>query len=122
MVKVGIAERAGIKQPALYAHFKNVDDALGTAATEVCDILRVFFGTFQATVIYQRVPAEVIAQGLAKMFEVAMTQRPFAELFIRHRLDRGPLGEQLRAVMAEARADLTANLMGHATSTGVRGK
>ena len=120
---VSVTAAAGFAQPSFYIHFKNVVECLRAAAEEVAREVRAF------TAEHRRQSFADGKNGAANPsahFQVVLRlfveQRKFAELLLRHRHDKSPLGRAMRKMMAGVRADLVEDSWGLAKSLGVREK
>ena len=117
---VSVTEAAGFAQSSFYMHFKNVDDCLGAAAEKVAGEARGFIAEHR-----RRTHAAAAADPAAPLLHLQavlrlfVEQRSFAELLVRHRHDRSPLGRMFRKMQDGVRADLIADSWHVAESLGV---
>ncbi|MEO7319914.1 MAG: TetR/AcrR family transcriptional regulator [Chthoniobacteraceae bacterium] len=117
---VSVTKAAGFAQSSFYMHFKNVDDCLRAAAEKVAGEARAFIAG------HRRRTHEVAAADpaasllhLQAVLRLFVEQRSFAELLVRHRHDRSPLGRMFRKMQDGVRADLIADSWHFAESLGV---
>ena len=105
-----VAEAAGIAQSSFYVHFKDMDDALRTAADEVGEDLRGIVRDARLRVDFSN-PDTAYFSAYASAVDAMLAEREFSELLLGHRRDRhSPLAESLRAAIDHVRADLAADL------------
>ena len=117
---VSITEASGFAQSSFYMHFKNVDECLRAAAEKVAGEARAFIAehrrrTHEAAGVD---PAASLTH-LQAVLRLFVEQRSFAELLVRHRHDRSPLGRMFRKMQDGVRADLIADSWSFAESLGV---
>ena len=104
---VSVTDAAGFAQSSFYMHFKNVDDCLRAAAEKVAGEVRAFIAlhrrrTNEAAAVDPSAPVAHFQAVLGLFGE----QRKFAELLVRHRHDKSPLGRTMRKMTEGVRADL----------------
>lgn len=111
-----ITQEAGIAQPGFYAHFKNVEECLETAANEVGSALREQQRQVRART-YERVRSvedfsniDVLRALYDDLLCVILSEPAFTELFLRYRRDPSPLGRAMRRVMDRTREEITEDL------------
>ena len=120
---VNITEAAGFAQASFYMHFKNVDECLGAAAERVAGEVRAFIAVHR-----RRTHEAVVANATTTVahFEpvlrLFLERRQLAEILVRHRHDRSPVGGAMRKMMEGLRADLIADSWSLACSLGIRRK
>jgi AcrR family transcriptional regulator len=119
LTTVEITRRAGVHQPAFYAHFDDVGDCLAATAVGVTTRVRLLYAALHGTAIFQDAPVERVGQVLQRMYELALIERPFAELFVHNRLDRSALGVGLRGVVQDARAEVREDFRRLARQMGI---
>jgi AcrR family transcriptional regulator len=119
LTTVEITRRAGVHQPAFYAHFEDVDDCLAATAVGVTTRVRLLYAALHRTAIFEDAPVEMVGLVMQRMYELALLERPFAELFVQNRLDRSVLGAGLRAVVQEARAGVQEDFRRLARQMGI---
>lgn len=111
-----IAREAGIAQPGFYAHFKNVDECLRTAASEVAETLRERQGEARRRAFARFRSVEdlwdldALRATYADTLDVMLSEPTFAELFLRYRRDPSPLGQAMQSVMDRSREEITEDL------------
>lgn len=117
---VSVTEAAGFAQSSFYMHFTSVDECLRAAAEKVAGEVRAFIADHR-----RRTHAAVLAgtatpiahfDALLRLF---VEQGKFAELLLRHRHDRSPVGEVMRKMADGVRADLVADSWSLAKAMGV---
>jgi AcrR family transcriptional regulator len=107
---VRIAKLAGVHQPHIYAHFRNAEDCLRIAALETCERVRATYNALGRNQLFQRASEAAIAEAFENMLGTSLDEPRFSELYLRHRLDGSPLGQAMRQVTDQARADLKRDL------------
>ena len=101
-----IAKLAGVSQSVFYDHFSDMNDALGIAAEQVGARVRTAM-TAQREHIEPGNPAEAVRATFAAGIQGLLDEPMLAELLLRHRRDPdSPLGECIRNILADARADV----------------
>jgi AcrR family transcriptional regulator len=121
-----ITRAAGIAQPGFYAHFKNVEELLRTAVSQVLDEMRLRssaarrraferFGTLESVNDLQMFRA-----ACEDTLEVFLSDPGFADLFLRYRRDPSLLGGYMRYAMDSTRRDITDDLWSRAQLMGFR--
>ena len=120
---VSVTEAAGFAQSSFYMHFKNVDECLRAAAEKVAGEARAFIAEHRRRT-HEAAGADPAASllHLQAVLRLFVEQRSFAELLVRHRHDRSPLGRMFRKMQDGVRADLIADSWRFAESLGVRRK
>ncbi len=118
---VRVTEAAGFAQSSFYMHFANVDECLRAAAERLAGEIRAFIAdhrrrTHEAVIANAATPVAHYGPVLRLFLE----QRKFAELLLRHRHDRSPVGKVIRKLIDGVRADLIADSWSYAQSLGVR--
>jgi AcrR family transcriptional regulator len=119
-----ITRAAGIAQPGFYAHFKNIDDLVRSALSQVIDEMRSRVRTvrrraFERLQQVQDVANFQITRALyADTLELFLSDRGFGELFLRYRRDPSLLGGYLREVAERVREDITEDMWRTAKTVG----
>jgi AcrR family transcriptional regulator len=119
LTTVEITRRAGIAQPGFYKHFRNVDDCLEEATTQVLDGMRQTFSAMRRGIQNRKDPDEVARHFLAVLDAVAV-DKPFNELITRYRRDPSTLGRAIREVATRVRDDFVEELWVEARGGGLR--
>lgn len=119
---VRVTEAAGFAQSSFYMHFKNVDDCLRAAAGKVAREVRAFIAEHRRRTHEAAADPAASRLHLQAVLRLFVEQRSFAELLVRHRHDRSPLGRMFRKMQDGVRADLIADSWWYAQSLGVRRK
>jgi TetR/AcrR family transcriptional regulator, fatty acid biosynthesis regulator len=122
-----ITRAAGIAQPGFYAHFKNVDDLVRTAVSQVVEEMREKIGAARRRT-FERFKTVVDAAGIDATtraayddaLDVFLSDPTFAELFLRYRRDPSLLGGYMREAMEHVRQDLTLDVWRNARRLGFR--
>lgn len=120
---VSVTAAAGFAQSSFYMHFGNVDECLRAAAEKVAGESRAFIADHR-----RRTHEAVIANAVtpvahyAPVLRLFLEQRKFAELLLRHRHNRSPVGKVMRKMFEGVRADLIADSWSLASSLGVHRK
>ena len=116
---VSVTEAAGFAQSSFYMHFKNVDDCLRAAAEKVAGEARAFIAEHRRRTHDAAAGPAALLNHLQAVLRLFVEQRSFAELLVRHRHDRSPLGGMFRKMQDGVRADLIADSWRFAESLGV---
>ena len=119
---VSVTEAAGFAQSSFYMHFKNVDDCLRAAAEKVAGEARAFIAGHRRRTHEAAADPAASLLHLHAVLRLFVEQRSFAELLVRQRHDRSPLGRMFRKMQDGVRADLIADSWRFAESLGVRRK
>lgn len=117
---VSVTKAAGFTQSSFYRHFANVEACLQAAAEKVAAEIRASAAeqrrrSHAASATDTTAPithARLVLQGF-------LDQRNFAELLLYHRGDPSPVGQTLRKIMADLRADLVADAWTLAQGLGI---
>jgi len=109
LTTVEITRRAGIAQPGFYKYFRNVDECLEEATTQVLDGMRKTFSAMRRGIKNRNDPDEVAEHVLAVLDAVA-NDRPFNELIVRYRRDPSTLGKAIRDVEVKIKRDFVEEL------------
>ena len=117
---VSVTAAAGFAQSSFYMHFKNVDECVRAAAEKVAGEARAFIAEHRRRT-HEAAAADPAASllHLQAVLRLFVEQRSFAELLVRHRHDRSPLGGMFRKMQDGVRADLIADSWRFAESLGV---
>jgi AcrR family transcriptional regulator len=119
-----ITKAAGIAQPGFYAHFKNVDDIVRSAVSEVVEEIR------DKLRVVRRIGMESLSQGrgaadldatstiFRDTMDVLLADPSFAELFLRYRRDPSLLGGFMREMTERVRADIIEDLWRNCQAVG----
>ena len=102
LTTVAITRKAGIHQPAFYAHFENIDECIREAAVQVTQhMTRLGLDEFHRRFLDVE-GTDLVAMGEAvrPILRSVLEERRFVEVMIRHRFDSGLLGERLREELA----------------------
>lgn len=118
LTTVEITRRTGIAQPGFYKHFRNVDDCLEEATTQVLDGMHKTFSAMRAA-IQDRSDSEEVARHCLAVLEVVAEDRPFNEMIGRYRLDPSTLGRAIRDVEARVLSDFADELWAQAHAAGL---
>lgn len=121
-----ITRAAGIAQPGFYAHFKNVEELLRTAVSQVLEEMRQKAGAARRRA-FERF-ASIESVGDPEMYRAAcedtlgvfLSDPGFADLFLRYRRDPSLLGGYMRYAMDSTRKDITDDLWARAALMGFR--
>ena len=116
---VRVTEAAGFAQSSFYMHFKNVHDCLRAAAEKVAGEARAFIAEHRRRTHEAAADPAASRLHLQAVLRLFVEQRSFAELLVRHRHDRSPLGRMFRKMQDGVRADLIADSWSFAESLGV---
>jgi AcrR family transcriptional regulator len=119
LTTVEITRRAGIAQPGFYKHFRNVDDCLEEATTQVLDGMRETFSAMRRG-IRDRKDAEEVARHFLAVLDAVAVDKPFNELITRYRRDPSTLGRAIREVATRVRDDFVEELWAEARGGGLR--
>lgn len=120
---VSVTKAAGFAQSSFYMHFTSVDACLRAAAGQVAREVRAFIANHR-----RRTHEAVLANAATPLahfdavLRLFLEQRKFAEILLRHRHDRSPLGKVMRQMTDGIRADLIADSWSVAESFGVHRK
>ncbi|MGD8861031.1 MAG: TetR/AcrR family transcriptional regulator [Myxococcales bacterium] len=120
-----ITRAAGIAQPGFYAHFRNVEDCLQTAMSQVVDEVRVKVAKMRKDAFRRfeeanGVTMTAIRASYEESLELVLAERTFAEIFLRYRRDPSLLGGYMGEVLDRIRADLSADIWSMARQAGFR--
>lgn len=119
-----IAGAAGIAQPGFYAHFKNVEECLSTALSEVVDEMRSkvneararAFSRFQS--VEDLVNVDATRAALSDSLEIVIKDPAIMELFLRHRRDPTMLDGFIVKAYEQFRDDLKGDMWNLAFAFG----
>jgi AcrR family transcriptional regulator len=111
LTTTSLTAAAGIVQSAFYVHFRDIDECKRAAAEQVATEIRQFVAD-QRRATGQRAPGdfEALVAHFRSMLDLFQTERCLSELLIRCRHDASPLGEVMRELVEQLRADLLADL------------
>ncbi len=121
-----IARAAGIAQPGFYAHFKNVDDLVRTAISQVIDEIRakirgVRKRAFDRLQHVKDIANFEISRAMyADILDAFLSDPAFAHLFLRYRRDPSLLGGYMRQAAKRVREDITQDMWRNAQAVGFR--
>jgi AcrR family transcriptional regulator len=120
-----VTRDAGIAQPGFYAHFKNIDDIVQSAVSQVLEEMRVKVGrvkrAFERHARASDVPSLDATRALYEdTLEVFLSDRSFAEIFLRYRRDPSPLGGFMREAAGRIREDLIEDIWRTARASGFK--
>ena len=94
-----VAERVGIRQPTLYAHFPSIDALLDAVAAQIGEELLAFTAHAQAELRQAgAVDLDANRRHWALILERAQEEREAIRLFLRFRGAKSPLGERMTAL------------------------
>jgi AcrR family transcriptional regulator len=118
-----ITRAAGIAQPGFYAHFRNVEDCLQTAMSQVVEEMRVKVATMRKDAFRRFEEADGVTMAAIRAsyedcLELILAERTFAEIFLRYRRDPSLLGGYMGEVLERIRADLSADIWSMAERAG----
>src|SRR5262245_59128008 len=117
---VSVTRAAGIVQSAFYQHFANVEECLATAAERVGRHLRdAVAGARREMYQAGRGAGEDLERFYRGVLELASSQRPMVELFLRYRTDPLALGGAMHRLARDLRCDLARDLADQAQRTGL---
>ncbi len=106
-----VAEAAGIAQSSFYVHFKDMDEALQAAAEKLGVEMRGLLTEQRQRVDLARSPNANLRVAYEGTLRALLAYPALTDLMLSHRRDRNsPLGECLRAIIAEAREDLISDV------------
>jgi len=119
-----IAAVSGIAHTGFFAHFKNVDECLSTALSDVMKEMRAkvlgarasAFSRFQT--VEDLVNVQATRAGIADSLDVLLSDRAVAELFLRHRRDWTMLDGFLCKAHDQFREDLKGDMWAIANAHG----
>ena len=121
-----ITRAAGIAQPGFYAHFKNVEELLRTAVSQVLDDMREKAGAARRRALERFATMDSVGDlemtkaAYEDTLSVFLSDPGFAELFLRYRRDPSLLGGYMRYAMESLRKDITEDLWRRALLMGFR--
>lgn len=121
-----ITKAAGIAQPGFYAHFKNVEDLMRTAVSQVLDEMRLKIGDARRRAferfktVEDVVNIEATRAAYDETLAVFLSDPTFAELFLRYRRDPSLLGGYMRQAMTNIREEITDDIWRTAQRVGFR--
>jgi len=102
-----VAEAAGIAQSSFYVHFKDMDAALQAAADKMGQEMRGRLREQRERVDLSRAPKHNLRAAYEGTLRALLAYPAVTDLMLSRRRDKNsPLGETLRALIAEAREDL----------------
>ena len=121
-----ITRAAGIAQPGFYAHFKNVEELLRTAVSQVLDDMREKAGDVRRRAFERFNTMESVSDlemtraAYEDTLSVFLSDTGFAELFLRYRRDPSLLGGYMRYALDSVRKDIVEDLWRRAQLMGFR--
>jgi AcrR family transcriptional regulator len=124
LTTIRITKAAGITQPGFYAHFKNVDDIVHCAVSEVIEDMRHKISEVRRSAFERLreardlVNLEVTRAVFADTLALFLSDPRFAEIFLRYRRDPSLLGGYVREAAQRVREDVTLDLWRNAQATG----
>lgn len=120
LTTVNLARATGIVQSGFYRHFSDIGECQRLAAEVIADRLRNLLRRLREELLRNaREDIPTVVAYYDALFAAALEERAFVELLIRYRYDPSPLGEVMRNVYAQLRADAFAFLWSLATDAGV---
>jgi AcrR family transcriptional regulator len=119
-----ITKAAGIAQPGFYAHFKNIDDLVRTAVSQVVEEMRQKIRAVRRRAFDHLREVRDIANlqatraVYADTLDVLLSDPGFAELFLRYRRDPSLLGGYMREAATRVREDISEDMWRNAQLVG----
>jgi AcrR family transcriptional regulator len=105
-----IAEVAGVAQSTFYFHFKGIDEAMTAAGEQISTRMRAAIRERRLRIDLAD-PEAAIRTSYRASIEALLAHRAFTALFLAQRRDpASPLGAAFRGIVAEAHADLLADM------------
>jgi len=114
---VSITREAGLTQPAIYAHFKNVDECL-LAAAHAAGARLQHLATERRDRLAQG-GVHGLRQEMGRWLAVTAETGPIHDAFARFAADRGDLGAAVRGMYEHTRSQLAEELFSLASRAGV---